>query len=289
MIRGYRGATLGLLSDELVLDEQVTDDVYGTDLSSVPRGDGVRALEMTDRWNTPAGRPNGGYILAAMLTGLAAHLDLPAGTGPRVASITYHGPPSNGPAEIVCATVKVGRQIQTGDARLTQDGRLIAQLTASFGRRSGDRPSLELATPPDLPDADSLPDPREAGMPGGGIFDRVDYRLTAAPGFTLGAPSGDPVYELWQRRSDGRVPDYATLAFFCDSFIPPVFELGPDVATASLTVQLTVHFHRLPSSPWIATRLQTRHVVDGFHEEDCELWDADGHLLAQSRQLAILV
>ncbi len=271
----------------------MTDDVYETDLASTPRGDGVRDLLMTDRWNTPAGRPNGGYILAAMLTGLADEMETTStgsdggASGPRVAAITYHGPPSNGAAEMICRPVRHGRTIQTGDATLTQDGRLIAQLTASFGPRSGDRPSVELGTPPQLPDPETLPDPRSA-LPDEGIFGRVDYRLAAPPGFFVGAPSQDPTYELWQRRSDGRVGDWATLAFFCDSFVPPVFELGPDVATASLTVQLTVHLHRLPTTPWIATRFTTRHVVDGFHEEDGELWDADGHLLAQSRQLAIL-
>ena len=269
----------------------MTDDVYTTDLASTPRGDGVRDLVMTDRWNTPAGRPNGGYILAAMLTGLAdelRHGHDGGSWGPRVAAITYHGPPSNGAAEIRCTPIRSGRTIQTGDATLVQDDRLIAQMTASFGPRFDDRPSVELGTPPDLPDPESLPDPRGMGAPGGGIFDRVDYRLTAPPGFILGRPTKEPVYELWQRRSDGRPADYATLAFLCDSFIPPVFELGPDVTEASLTVQLTVHLHRLPTSAWVATRLRTQHVVDGFHEEDCELWDADGHLLAQSRQLAIL-
>ncbi len=262
------------------------ENVYSTDLSSTPLGDGVRELEMTDRWNTPAGRPNGGYILAAMLTGLAAEMQTDS---PRVAAITYHGPPSNGLAQIKCTPIRSGRTIQTGDAMLIQDDRLIAQLTASFGPRFDDRPSVELGTAPVLPDPESLPDPRAMGaMPGGGIFDRVDYRLAEAPGFASGQPSGNPVYELWQRRSDGQNADYATLAFLCDSFIPPVFELGPEVAAASLTVQLTVHLHRLPRSPWIATRLRTQHVIDGFHEEDCELWDADGNLLAQSRQLAIL-
>ena len=56
-----------------------------------------------------------------------------------------------------------------------------------------------------------------------------------------------------------------------------------------MTVQLTVHLHRLPVPGWLATRLTTRHVINGFHEEDCELWDEDGNLVAQSRQFAILL
>jgi acyl-CoA thioesterase len=258
------------------------DDVYGTDLASTPRGDGVRDLVMTDRWNTPLGRPNGGYILAAMLRGLGEEMGVET---PLVAAITYHAAPSNGVGTITTRPVRAGRRVQTGDATLHQGDRLIAQLTASFGQRFG--PTLELGSPPDLPDPTTMPDPRENGMPDGGIFDRVDYRLTQVPGYLAGRPSGDPTTELWQRRSDGRPADWPALAFLCDSFAPPVLELGPDTLQNSMTIQLTVHFHRLPATEWIATRLTTRHLIEGFHDEDCELWDADGNLLAQSRQLAL--
>ncbi|MFC7566265.1 hypothetical protein ACFQU9_24210 [Actinomadura namibiensis] len=34
--------------------------------------------------------------------------------------------------------------------------------------------------------------------------------------------------------------------------------------------------------------MDTRHVTGGFHEEDCDIWDFQGTLIAQSRQLALL-
>lgn len=264
----------------------LSENVYEADLASTPRDDesGVRDLVMTDRWNTPIQRPNGGYVLAAMLRGLHEHMGDGVGD-PLVAAITYHGPPSVGPAELACRTLRRGRRVQSGEATLVQDGRLVTSLAASFGAREG--VTHDLGTPPELPAASSLPDPRELGFGGTGIFERVDYRLTEMPSFLTGEPSGRAHTEGWQRRGDGQVADWWTLAFMCDSFVPAVLDVDPTLS--SVTVQLTVHLYRQPTTPWVATRISTHHLADGLHDEDCELWSEDGHLLAQSRQLAMLI
>ena len=259
----------------------MAEDIYDIDTASTPRGDGIRDLVLTDRWNTPLGKPNGGYILAAMLRGLGEEM---GADEPMVAAITYLASPETGAAELRTTSLRHGRRVQTGEASLWEGERHIAELLASFGPRTGGR-THELGTPPVLPSPDDCGDPRDEGM-AGGIFDRVDYRLASRPGWVDGKPSGDPTVELWQRLAGGREIDLPGLAFLCDAYAPPVLELGE---LQSMTVQLTVHMHRRPVPGWIATRLTTRHVINGFHEEDCELWDEAGNLVAQSRQLAILL
>jgi len=259
-------------------------DFYDLDTASVARGDGIRDLTVTDRWNTPLGKPNGGYLLAVMLRGLQAEMDA---DNPLVAAVTFLSSPVPGPAELRTSTIRMGRRVQTGLASLWEGERQVAELTASFGPR-GTGPSAELGSAPQLPPPDQCADPLDHGMTADGLFGRVDYRLASTPGWSVGAPNGDPSIELWQRLHGGREIDFAALALLCDSFAPPVLELG-DGFQQSMTVQLTVHLHRLPRPGWIATRLSTRHVVNGFHNEDCELWDEEGNLLAQSRQLAILL
>jgi hypothetical protein len=61
------------------------------------------------------------------------------------------------------------------------------------------------------------------------------------------------------------------------------------------TVDLTIHFRAgLPMSglgpdDFVLGHFRTRTVADGFLEEDGELWTAGGGLIAQSRQLAIML
>jgi acyl-CoA thioesterase len=57
------------------------------------------------------------------------------------------------------------------------------------------------------------------------------------------------------------------------------------------TIDLTVHVRNPvpPGTEWVLVRFTTRALAGGFLEEDGELWHPDGTLLAQSRQLAVLL
>lgn len=57
------------------------------------------------------------------------------------------------------------------------------------------------------------------------------------------------------------------------------------------TVDLTIHFRQAPSGrpDWSLVRFRTLVATAGYLEEDGEVWSSDGRLLAQSRQLAVLL
>jgi len=79
--------------------------------------------------------------------------------------------------------------------------------------------------------------------------------------------------------------DLLALPLIVDAAPPAVLELG----IASTTVELTVHLRARPAPGWLACRTWTSYVGGGYHEEDFEVWDSAGTLVAQSRQLALIL
>lgn len=117
------------------------------------------------------------------------------------------------------------------------------------------------------------------------IAERVEFRSASLPGWFRGEPTGRPASEFWVRFADGREADLYALPLLVDSTAPSVLELG----MTSTTVQLTVHLRAHPAPGWLACRAAARFVSGGYHEEDFEVWDSAGRLVAQSRQLAMIL
>ncbi|MFS2293679.1 MAG: thioesterase family protein [Actinomadura sp.] len=64
---------------------------------------------------------------------------------------------------------------------------------------------------------------------------------------------------------------------------------GPgDRSRPSTTLEATVHVRRRPAPGWLACRAATRHITGALCEEDMDIWDSAGNLVAQSRQLTLL-
>ena len=184
--------------------------------------------------------------------------------------------------------MRAGRRVATGEARLQQGGREIVRALATFADLDQARgPTQGGAAPPDLPPPAECPDilAQAPPLPGVNITERFEYRAPEPPGWARGAPSGDADLTFWMRFRDGRDADPIALAAMVDAAAPAVLELG---AQGSATIELTVHVRGRPAPGWLACRATTRHLIDGFHEEDFEIWDSRGALVAQSRQFALV-
>ena len=119
------------------------------------------------------------------------------------------------------------------------------------------------------------------------LLERFGTRIDPAyVGWAVGKPSGSGVIQGWFKLADERPLDPVALLMVVDALPPVTFDLGlPGWAP---TLELTAHVRARPAAGWAIARHATRNISGGQFEEDCEVWDSEGRLVAMSRQLALL-
>ncbi|GGQ77281.1 thioesterase family protein [Kitasatospora griseola] len=269
------------------MPETTSEFDRGIALTPHPDEPGRYDGELGDGWQIGGG-VNGGLLLA-----FAAHaLALEAGPGhphPLTVSGTYISPSRPGPATVRTEIMRRGRTLATGSAILSQDGEERLRVTAAFTDLAAlDGEVATTAVPPVLPAPEQCIGiehaPKEL-ISQAALLQRMDLRLDPATvGWALGQPSKEGRIQGWFKLADGRPADPLSLLLTADALPPVTFDLGrPGWAP---TIELTVHLRALPADGWLRVSHATRNVAGGYFEEDCEIWDEDGRLVAQSRQLA---
>jgi acyl-CoA thioesterase len=260
---------------------------FAFDAATRLSGDGpLFGAELPGEWGAEAS-VNGGFMLALLTRAMGRLAPFP---DPIVVSGFYLRPGAPGPAEIRTELIRAGRTTAFTQASLWRNGKEAVRATAAFAdlEAAGDpsQPVFAGATAPALPPAQECVAMEPGAVRGISIADRFEYRYTEAPGWFGGKPSGNPAAEFYMRFRDGREPDMASLPLFVDAAAPAVLEVGVRLVT---TIELTVHLRARPAPGWLSCRVRTRFLSDGYHEEDFEVWDSAGTLVAQSRQLALIV
>jgi acyl-CoA thioesterase len=251
-------------------------------------GDGpVFGAVLDGRWNGHEGA-HGGLLLSLATRAIGEVLAFP---DPLVVSGLYLRPGSPGPVEVRTEVIRAGRTTAFGQASLCRDGKEVLRATAAYtdltAAAARDGRFYAGIHPPDLPPPEQCQVLQRAANPPISFAMRIESRVTELPGWvTRTPPSGNPVYEGWMRFADGREPDLLSLPLFVDAVAPAALELDLRRMT---TVELTVHLRARPAPGWLAYRTLTRYLADGYFEEDAELWDSAGRLVAQSRQLALVL
>jgi acyl-CoA thioesterase len=262
---------------------------YDEDTAVEPLGEGVWEATVSPRWSIGA-HANGGYALAVALAAAGRVLPHP---DPFAVSAHFLRPTVPGPALIATEQLRAGRSHSTAVARLTQEGTERLHLVATYGDLAAlDGPTVLTAGPPEMPPPDACRRLGGGGTLPNGLRDDLRLRLETrvAPGsagWLDGAPTGRGELLVWIRFADGRPPDPVCLPFVCDAMPPAAFDLT--LPTGRLpTIELSVQVRGRPQAGWLQARYTTRFVIGGYLEEDAELWDEDGDLVALSRQLARL-
>ncbi|GAA2248478.1 MULTISPECIES: thioesterase family protein [Kitasatospora] len=272
-------------------------------MTTAIRSEFDRGIALTQRPGEPghydgeldAGWQIGGGINGGLQLALAGHaLSLRHGADgshadPISISGYYLSAATPGPVDVRTELVRRGRSLSTGTASLSQDGRERLRVLASYGDLSDAEGAVHTsATPPQLPPPErcvSVADAPREMISQAALLERFDLRLDPATvGWAVGQPSGNGRIQGWFKLADGREPDPLMLLLVADALPPVTFDLGmPGWAP---TVELTVHLRARPVPGWLRVVHSSRNLAGGYFEEDAEVWDESGRLVAQSRQLA---
>ena len=260
---------------------------FDDDTAVRPAGDGAFEGDIADGWATPRG-PLGGYVMAIVVRAMELAVDDPERTA---RSATMH---SSGPR------ARAGDGTHDGRAR-----RALADLDERAARaerqaaRDRDRRMVEaVAGGPPLgePAMPEVEPPTDRGPLA------ADFPRDQPPAFlqklSMQHRFGDPPFtgsgsgEVggWLGLLEPRPIDAPAIAVLADAWFPAPWPRLAELAPAP-TIDLTVHF-RVPlpiADGLLLGRFRNRLVRDGFFDEDGELWAEDGTLVAQSRQLGLLI
>lgn len=255
---------------------------YDAHAAVTPDGDGFVA-ELDGGWMVGAAI-NGGYQLAVVGKAIAAAV--PGKPDPLAVSAYYLSATTPGPARIVPKVRRMGGTVATVAADLVQGEETRLTALATFGTLEDGEVATtaeEIELPP-LEECVAIPPAMRERIP---MTNRFDMRFHPDQvGWAVGAPSGRGELSAWFRFQDGRDADPVSLLGIVDMLPPVTFDLGkPGWAP---TLELTVHVRAKPAPGWLKVRHVTRNVAGGMFEEDAEIWDSAGRLVAQSRQLARL-
>jgi acyl-CoA thioesterase len=259
----------------------------------LPAGDGRYDVKPDKRFaivsgdGSVTGAVNGGVLLATVLR---AVLDSSPHPHPVATSAHFLRVPRPEPAQVQVTWLKRGKTAATARASLIQDGVPVLETTVTtgtVGQAEGGAGLSWTGQPPRLPPIEdclgfgkAAESSRFAGFAG-----QVDLRLDpATAGWLRGSPAGTPEMRGYFRLREDRDPDAYLLALAVDALPPVVFGLGP--FGWSPTVELTWYMRAVPVAGVLRIAARCRHVSGGWFDEEAEVWDSAGRLVAQSRQIA---
>ncbi|WP_327086950.1 thioesterase family protein [Nonomuraea sp. NBC_01738] len=226
---------------------------------------------------------NGGYLMAVILR---AVVDDSPFEHPVSTTSQFLKAPVAGEARVRVERLKVGRTAAFHRATLIQNGAPQIESLITTATLTGADPIYADKAPeimPPVAQCIALPAPKpESGMT---LNAQMEMRFDPPTiGWLSGAPSGRPESRAYFRMAEPQDPDPFVLALAVDALPPVVFSAGG--RGWAPTVDLTWHLRALPAPGWLSLIGSGRLVADGWFDEEVEVWDSAGRLVAQSRQLA---
>jgi acyl-coenzyme A thioesterase PaaI-like protein len=245
-----------------------------------------------ERWNVGRNQ-NGGVALAMVSTALAAAVGKP---DPLTVTGHYLRAISAGTGFVRASAVRMGSTTATGVAEVWQDDKERLRVLGTFGDHDGrsaeadyvlERAAVPIPGPEHCTDLFDILLDSPAGQRALTRSLR-NYEIRVAPGSGWGPDGrGRPSLSGWIRLRGAMTISTDMLLAVADGF-PPSLMSRIEIGWLP-TLELTVHTLARPTAdePWLRAELRTQAVTADLVDEDGELWDATGRLVARFRQLAL--
>ena len=235
--------------------------------------------------------PHGGYLLALMNKAMTEVLPHPSAINSNIYYLDRTEPE---PAELHVEVVRRSKGSSMGQVKLIQNNKitcLYSSICSDFQYMKG---HSGLETPmPEIINSVQQDDFK--------VMNYENFKLGSTPSFIQQLNmSVHPDHAWWDREisSDaaearcsaylelqGGVADTFVLSYLAD-ILPPVVQnkYGPLGWVPTLT--LTCNIRQLPKTNLLFIDGIAKDISNGYFEQDCNIWDMSGNLVATSRQLA---
>ena len=236
--------------------------------------------------------PHGGYLMAIMHKALTNVL--PHSTAIS-SSVQYLDRIDAKPFELEVETFKTSRGSSSGIVKLKQDDRICTTFTGTCSDFEFMKGYDDLQKP--LPKIFKDKDKNDYVKMN---YDKISKGFTPAFIQQLECLI-HPDHAWWNREKgsdnsdnearcsaflemEGGTPDQFCLSFYSD-ILPPVVSNKYGPLGWIPTITLTTHIRQLPSTSEVYADFKASDINKGYFEQDCNIWDLDGNLVASSRQL----
>jgi hypothetical protein len=254
---------------------------FKNDITLTACGDNRFDGTVTPNWSIN-GIPNGGYLMALMAKAMRDHGSCPCNA---IVTANFLSRSQPGAARLAVEKIAASPQFDRFQCSLYQDGTERIRALGTFANQpcNGGFVRYESSAPHVAPRDRCLVMP---AMPGYTLFEQVEVRMDPdSVGWMSGRLSAKSEHKGWIRFREGGDYDVPALLLIADAFPPPVFASQGMVAWVP-SIELSVNIRNLPETEWLTCIFRTRFITGGFLEEDGQVWDETGRLIAVSRQIA---
>jgi acyl-CoA thioesterase len=277
MTEARKAAMRGLQKSNL----QMKMHTFDRDISFAEKGPLVFEGRVSENWSIN-GTPNGGYLMALLAHAMSKHSDKQK---TPILTANYISRCTAGEATIRLEKISQSNRFSRLQARLFQGGKETTRMLGTFAEEQEvcnikryERPAPEL-TP--VEGCISIP-----AMSGYTLFDHLDVRLDpGCAGWMQNRLGERSEHRGWVRFRDDRPFDLLAVLLVADAFPPPAF-VSQGATSWVPTLEFSVNVRNIPETRWLKCTFRTCFINCGLLEEDGEIWDEKGELIAISRQIA---